>query len=59
MDDEATVREVVGQYVQIKGYSVLLAANGLEALRQAEAIPPDLVSLDLTLPDMDGLDAWR
>jgi DNA-binding response OmpR family regulator len=59
VDDEATVREVVGQYLEIEGYSVLPAANGLDALRAAATTPPDLVILDLTLPGMDGLEVCR
>ena len=59
VDDEATVREVVGQYLEIEGYCVLPAVNGLEALRVAAATPPDLVILDLTLPGMDGLEVCR
>ncbi|HEU5437855.1 MAG TPA: response regulator transcription factor [Ktedonobacterales bacterium] len=59
VDDEATVREVVGQYLEIEGYTVLPAINGLEALRVASATPPDLVILDLTLPGMDGLEVCR
>jgi len=56
VDDEPTVREVLGQYLQLDGYMVLQAADGLEALRLAEASPPDLVILDLMLPGIDGLD---
>jgi two-component system response regulator ResD len=56
VDDEPTVREVLGQYLQLEGYMVLQAADGLEALRVAEASPPDLVILDLMLPGIDGLD---
>lgn len=59
VDDEATVREVVGQYLEIEGYSVLSASDGVEALRVAAATPPDLVILDLTLPGMDGLEVCR
>ena len=59
VDDEATVREVVGQYLEIEGYCVMPVANGLEALRAAAATPPDLVILDLTLPGMDGLEVCR
>jgi two-component system, OmpR family, response regulator ResD len=56
VDDEPTVREVLGQYLQLEGYMVLQAADGLEALRLAEVSPPDLVILDLMLPGIDGLD---
>lgn len=59
VDDEATVREVVGQYLELEGYHVLQAATGLEALQVASATPPDLVILDLTLPGIDGLEVCR
>jgi DNA-binding response OmpR family regulator len=59
VDDEPTVREVVGQYLELEGYSVIKAADGLEALRLAETSPPDLVILDLMLPGVDGLEVCR
>lgn len=59
VDDEATVREVVGQYLDLEGYIPFYATSGLEALRVAAAAPPDLVILDLTLPGIDGLDVCR
>jgi DNA-binding response OmpR family regulator len=59
VDDEETVREVVGQYLELEGFLILQAPNGLEALRLAEKTPPDLVILDLTLPGIDGLEVCR
>lgn len=59
VDDEETVREVAREYLELEGYAVMRAANGLEALRAAAATPPDLVILDLTLPGMDGLEVCR
>jgi DNA-binding response OmpR family regulator len=59
VDDEETVREVVGQYLELEGFAVLQASNGLDALRLAEKTPPDLVILDLTLPGIDGLEVCR
>jgi DNA-binding response OmpR family regulator len=59
VDDEQTVREVVGQYMELEGYRVLQATNGVEALRIAAATPPDIVILDLTLPGIDGLEVCR
>jgi DNA-binding response OmpR family regulator len=56
VEDEAYVRELVAQYLQLEGYDVLQAADGLEALRLAAAYPPDLVILDLMLPGMDGFE---
>ena len=59
VDDETSVREVLGQYLQLDGYVVIPAADGIEALKQAERQPPDLVILDLMLPGMDGLEVCR
>ena len=59
VDDETSVREVLGQYLHLDGYAVLEAADGIEALRVAEREPPDLVILDLMLPGMDGLEVCR
>ncbi len=59
VDDEATIREVVGQYLELEGYVVIPAEDGLQALRAAEASPPDLVILDLLLPGIDGLEVCR
>lgn len=59
VDDEQSIREVVGQYLELEGYTVLQASNGLDALRLAEEYPPDLVILDLMLPGIDGLEVCR
>ena len=59
VDDEETVREVVGQYLELEDFQILQATTGLEALRLAEKTPPDLVILDLTLPGIDGLEVCR
>ncbi len=59
VEDEAALREVVAQYLAVDGFTVSQAASGLEALRLAEAQPPDLVVLDLMLPGLDGIDVCR
>ncbi len=59
VDHEASIREVLTQYLELEGFTVLPAADGVEALRSAEAQPPDLVVLDLMLPGMDGLEVCR
>lgn len=59
VDDEPRIREVVGQYLELEGYDVLKAADGLEALRLAQAKPPDLVILDVMLPGIDGFEVCR
>ncbi len=59
VDDEPRIREVVGQYLELEGYEVLKASDGLEALRLAQAKPPDLVILDVMLPGIDGFEVCR
>ena len=59
VEDEDTVREVVSEGLQSEGYEVLVANNGLDGLRQAREANPDLILLDLMLPEMDGLSVCR
>ncbi|MGH8965418.1 MAG: response regulator transcription factor [Actinomycetes bacterium] len=59
VDDDATVRDVVGRYLDEAGYQVDLAADGPTGLRAAREREPDAVVLDLMLPGMSGLDVCR
>ena len=59
VDDDPTVAEVVTRYLHHAGYSVERAADGAAALAQATATRPDLVVLDLMLPEIDGLEVCR
>src|ERR687891_490014 len=59
VDDDATVRDVVGRYLDEAGYRVDLAADGPTGLRAARERSPDAVVLDLMLPGMSGLDVCR
>jgi DNA-binding response OmpR family regulator len=54
VDDEPMVREVVVAYLEREGFRVEEAATGSAALRQIEASRPDLVVLDVMLPELDG-----
>ncbi|MFI9119722.1 response regulator transcription factor [Streptomyces bikiniensis] len=59
VDDDPTVAEVVGGYLERAGCSVEHAADGSDALLRAERRWPDLVVLDLMLPGLDGLEVCR
>ena len=59
VDDEPNIRELVQVALKFHGCSVTTAATGKEALRHAEADRPDLVVLDVMLPDMDGFEVCR
>jgi two-component system response regulator VicR len=59
IDDERRYRELLEMNLTRRGYRVLLAADGLEGLNLLESEAPDLVVLDLMLPDIDGYDVCR
>ncbi len=54
VDDEPQIRRALAVNLKARGYDVDLAASGREALRRAAAAHPDVVLLDLGLPDIDG-----
>jgi DNA-binding response OmpR family regulator len=59
VDDERKIRELVRPYLERAGYAVLLADCGEAALQTAARVQPDLVVLDLMLPDLPGEEVAR
>ncbi|MDP9795327.1 two-component system OmpR family response regulator [Catenuloplanes nepalensis] len=59
VDDEPTVRELLAATLRFAGFSVSSAATAAEALDAARREPPDLVLLDVMLPDLDGFEVVR
>jgi DNA-binding response OmpR family regulator len=59
VDDEPMVTDVVERYLRREGFQVLLAADGEAAVATAQESAPDLILLDLMLPKIDGLTAFR
>jgi two-component system OmpR family response regulator len=59
VDDEPSIRELLTASLRFAGFQVIAVADGAEALRQAEFSRPDLVVLDVMLPDMDGFTVIR
>ncbi|UPG90095.1 response regulator transcription factor [Luteibacter aegosomaticola] len=59
IDDEAQIRRFLDIGLRAEGYQVVLAANGAEGLGLAATQSPDLVVLDIGLPDMEGHDVLR
>lgn len=55
VDDEPDTLELIGFNLKSAGYEVVTASDGAEALRKARSTAPDLVILDLMLPEIDGL----
>ena len=56
VDDELDILEFVGYNLRKEGYIVLTANNGLAAIEIAQEKTPDLVILDVMMPDMDGIE---
>ncbi|MDQ0732440.1 response regulator [Arthrobacter sp. B1I2] len=59
VDDEPQLLRAMQINLRAEGYAVSVASNGTEALRLAASNPPDVIVLDLGLPDMDGADVIR
>lgn len=59
VDDEERLRSLVRTYLEREGYRVLTASNGREALRLTRTEKPDLIILDVMMPEMDGYDYLR
>ena len=54
VDDEEMIRELAKDYLQSKGYEVLIAEDGKKGLQEAQANKPDLIILDVNMPKMNG-----
>jgi two-component system, OmpR family, response regulator len=59
VDDEPNIRELVQVALKFHGCAVTSGATGADALRRAEADRPDLIVLDVLLPDIDGFEVCR
>ncbi len=59
VDDEESIQQTLGVVLPTAGYTVYPVRNGKEALRRVQSVRPDLILLDLGLPDMDGKQVIR
>jgi DNA-binding response OmpR family regulator len=59
VDDEPDAVELIGFNLKSSGFEVITAADGEEALKKAKALLPDLIVLDLMLPEVDGLEVCK
>jgi two-component system KDP operon response regulator KdpE len=59
VDDEPAIQRSVGHLLRASGYDVQTAATGVEALKRFADQPPDLIVLDLGLPDLEGTEVCR
>jgi two-component system, cell cycle response regulator DivK len=59
VDDYEDAREMYAEYLELSGFRVVEARNGLEAVEKALALRPAVILMDLSLPVMDGWEATR
>jgi CheY-like chemotaxis protein len=59
IDDDIDTLKLVGLMLQKQGYQIVAAPNGTQGIAQAEAENPDLILLDIMMPDMDGYEVAR
>ena len=59
VDDETAIQRAVGPLLRARGYDVEVAGTGMDALAMFEARTPDLIVLDLGLPDLEGTEVCR
>ena len=59
VDDEPEVRKLMEHFLTDRGYQVRLAANGREGLAAIDSFAPDVVLLDMHMPEMDGLETLK
>jgi two-component system chemotaxis response regulator CheY len=59
VDDAAFMRMMIRDILVKQGYEIHEAVNGRDAVEKYQDLQPDLVTLDITMPEMNGLDALR
>jgi CheY-like chemotaxis protein len=59
VDDDESTREFVGEIMRRNGWDVVEAADGLTAIELATDEEPDIIILDIDMPEMDGFEAFR
>jgi len=59
VDDDALNLKLVSAALTKEGYEVLMASNGMDAIHQAEEARPDLILMDVMMPEMDGYEACK
>lgn len=59
VDDDDDIRELLCQFLRSRGVNTVEGRNGVEAVNAARLSPPDLIFMDLSMPEMDGIAAAR
>jgi len=59
VEDTADNREIIRDMLDAAGYAMIAAVNGVEGVRLAESEKPDLILMDMQMPEIDGYEATR
>jgi DNA-binding response OmpR family regulator len=59
VDDEAVIRQLIAINLELEGFEVHEAVDGLDALAKAQELDPDVVTLDVMMPGLDGITTAR
>ena len=59
IEDSSFTRKAIARMVKAEGYEILEATNGKEGLEKAVSDPPDCITLDLIMPEMDGIEVLK
>jgi CheY-like chemotaxis protein len=59
VDDEPEIRQILVEFLSRRGYDVSMASGGAEAVAVVRTSRPDLVLLDVAMPEMDGVETLR
>lgn len=59
VDDDVLIRKALKLHLEVAGYQVSQASNGLEAVEAVEHCRPDIIILDIFMPEMDGFETLR
>jgi DNA-binding response OmpR family regulator len=59
VDDEPDIRESIGHYLGKRGYEIITADNGKQAISKLLTEKPDLIILDMRMPEIDGIECLR
>ncbi|MEZ5379574.1 MAG: response regulator transcription factor [Acidimicrobiales bacterium] len=59
VDDEGPIRKLISKYVEAEGWAAITATTGVEAVAAVRERRPDVVILDVVMPELDGIEALR
>jgi DNA-binding response OmpR family regulator len=59
VEDEKDIADLIAHHMKVAGFNVMVAYNGAATFRELENRLPDLILLDLMLPDMDGMEICK